>query len=338
MEGREVRSYKLENASGMHCLITNYGARLLQLWAPDRQGKLADVVLGHDDIEGYLQFPDTFFGATVGRVANRTAGARFQLAGKEYRLPANDGKNHLHGGPGGFHNKVWELMSANKNSIVLQVESPDGDEGYPGKLTVQVSYTLHDDNSLHIDYSATSHQDTPVNLTNHAYFNLKGNGMGDIEDHQLEIHASRYLPIGPDFIPTGAITEVEGSPFDFRSPARLSDRLKEIHPQLSAGRGFDHHYICDGEGLRAAAKMTEPNSGRTLEMLTDLPGVQFYSGNFLDGSVSGKGGTRYVFRSGFCFEAQHYPNSLNEPSFPSIVLKAGEEFSAKCIYRFGVVD
>lgn len=338
MEGKVVRSFRLENASGMHCLISNYGARLLQVWAPDRNGHLADVVLGHDSIQGYLEFPDTFFGATVGRVANRTAGARFSMEGKEYRLAANDGDNHLHGGPGGFHHKVWEVKSADKNSIVLKVESPDGDEGYPGKLTVQVSYTLHDDNSLQIVYSAMSDHDTPVNLTNHAYFNLKGSGVDNIDDHVLQINASQYLPIGPDFIPTGEIAEVGESPFDFRAPALLSDRLKEAHPQLSAGRGYDHHYICDGEGMRSVAKMTEPNSGRMLEVLTDLQGVQFYSGNFLDGTAAGKGGMRYGFRSGFCFEAQHYPNSLNEPSFPSIILKAGAEYSAKCIYRFGIVN
>ncbi|MCA1752916.1 MAG: galactose mutarotase, partial [Flavobacteriales bacterium] len=239
--GKEVGAFRLENASGMHCLISNYGARLLQMWVPDRHGRMADIVLGHDNIDDYIRFSDTFFGATVGRVANRTAGARFSINGTEYRLSANDGKNHLHGGPGGFHNKVWEVKSAEKDRIVLALESPDGEEGYPGNLKVQLTYTLSNDNALHIDYEARADHNTPVNLTNHAYFNLKGTGERTVEDHILQISADHYLPTGPDGIPTGEIAPVDNTPFDFRKPAQLAGRLSQNHPQLKVGRGLDHH-------------------------------------------------------------------------------------------------
>lgn len=333
LAGKEVRAYRLENASGMHCLISNYGARLLQMWVADRHGRMADIVLGHDNIDDYVNYPDTFFGATVGRVANRTAGARFNMDGKEYRLPANDGKNHLHGGPGGFHNKVWEVKSAKKNRIVLQLESSDGEEGYPGNLKVQVTYTLTDSNALQIDYEARADQNTPVNLTNHAYFNLKGAGARTVEDHFLQINADHYLPIRTDGIPTGEFASVANTPFDFRNPAQLAGRLSQNHPQLKIGRGLDHHFVCAGDSLRTVAVMEEPESGRTLEVLTDLPGLQFYSGNFLDGSVSGKGGVPCRFRSGFCFETQHCPDSLNNPAFPSIILQAGDTYTARCVYQ-----
>lgn len=336
LDGRDVQAFRLENTSGMHCLISNYGARLLQIWAPDRSGLLADVLLGHDDIDGYLKHPDTFFGVTVGRVANRTAGAAFTLGGKHYSLEANDGLNHLHGGSEGFHTKVWQVIALEKNRVVLQLHSPDGEGGYPGHVQVTVTYTLEDDNTVRIDYTATADLDTPLNLTNHAYFKLKGTGMGSIDDHVLQINAAQYLPIGTDFIPTGQVAQVEGSPFDFRKPAVLSQRLNKNHPQLTNGKGFDHHFIPDGTGFRSMARMWEPESGRVLEVWSDAPGVQFYSGNFLDGSVTGKGGVPCTFRSGFCFEAQHYPNSLNEPAFPSIILKAGTTYASTCCYKFGV--
>jgi aldose 1-epimerase len=331
-----VRSFTLSNADGMRCRITNHGARVLEMWTPDRHGEWADVLLGHDSIEGYLQHPDTFFGATVGRVANRTDGASFTMEGKQYRLSANDGANHLHGGPGGFHNKVWELKSATAQQLVLSLESPHGEEGYPGTLQVQASFTLGDDNTLRIDYTAQADQDTPLNLTNHSYFNLKGNGKGSIGDHILQIHASQYHPIRADFIPEGSLADVADSPFDFRKPTPLSEGLTAKHAQMENGRGFDHNFVTEGAGLRPFAKMWEPLSGRSLEVISDAPGMQFYSGNFLDGTVIGKGGVPCDFRSGFCFETQCFPNSLNQPNFPSIILPAGQVHQSCCLYRFGL--
>ena len=335
-EGGKIRAYRLRNAAGMHCLISNYGARLLQWHVPDRRGRIADVVVGHDTIEAYLENPDTFFGATVGRVANRTSGAKFALKGKLHRLPANNGAHHLHGGPNGFHNKIWKVISADDNSISLGYTSPDGEAGYPGNLSAEVTYNLNDDGALSIDFRAQTDRETPVNLTNHAYFNLKGSGEGSIENHLVKIHADHFLEIDSEGIPSGAIAQVANTPFDFRTPAILADRLVPDHPQLKAGRGFDHHFMCSGNGLRTVAEILEPSSGRTLEVATDLPGIQFYTGNFLDGSVKGKGGVPCMFRSGFCFETQHCPDSLNRPEFPSIVLKPRETYTAKCVYRCGV--
>lgn len=335
-KGHEIQVFSLENAHGMRCVLSNFGARLLQLWAPDNQGKLVDVVLGHDDIEDYIKQPNTFFGATVGRVANRTAGAAFNLKGKQYQLKANDGQNHLHGGPDGFHNQVWDAVHVAPNQITMTLWSADGHEGYPGNLEVNVTYTLTDGNALHIEYGATTDQDTPINLTNHSYFNLRG--AGDISNHVVQIHAEKYLPINAAMIPTGTIETVSGSPFDFRKACKIADKIAEEHPQIILGKGFDHHFIPDGQGLRNMAKVFEPISGRTLEVISDAPGVQFYTGNFLDGHVTGKHGEQYEFRSGFCFETQHFPNSLNTPSFPSILLKAGEVYSSTCIYKFGILE
>lgn len=334
--GKGVHAYRLENAGGMHCLISPYGARILSLHAPDRNGHFADVVLGHDALNDYLTYPDTFFGATVGRVANRTSGAAFTLNGKRYRLAANDGKHHLHGGPQGFHTKVWEILSAEKNRVVLGLESPDGEGGYPGRLRAEVTYTLDDSGALRIDKRARTDRDTPVNLTNHAYFNLRGPGASTVEDHRVQINADHFLPIDSDCIPTGELAPVAGTPFDLRRPAKIAERLAENHPQLGTARGFDHHYVCSGSGLRTVAEIAEPESGRTMEVLTDLPGMQFYTGNFLDGSVPGKDGLPAVFRSGMCFETQHRPDSLNKPEFPSILLKKGEVYASTCLYRFGV--
>lgn len=336
LKGEKIRATRLVNTSGLHCLISNYGARLLQWHAPDRDGHMADVLLGHDTIDEYLKYPDTFFGATVGRVANRTSGAAFSLNGKRYRLSANDGAHHLHGGPGGFHTKVWEVISTDKNSLALAYTSPDGEERYPGNLRAEVTYTLEDNGALRIDFRAETDRDTPVNLTNHAYFNLKGSGSGSIDDHIVKINADHFLAIDSEGIPTGEIASVENGPFDFRSPARIADQLARSHPQLKAGRGFDHHFMCPGQGLRTVAEITEPASGRTLEVATDLPGVQFYTGNFLDGSVSGKGGVPCAYRYALCFETQHAPDSLNRTEFPSIILRQGEVYTSRCVYRFGI--
>lgn len=318
----------------MDCLLSNFGARLLQLWTPDCHGTLADVVLGHDSIEDYIRHPHTFFGATVGRVANRTSGASFDMGKEKYHLTANDGVNHLHGGPNGFHNKIWDVEAITKERIVFTLLSPDGQEGYPGNVAAKVTYFLRDDNALEITYEASTDKDTPINITNHSYFNLKGNG--SIDDHWVQINASHFHPIGLNFIPTGDLENVFEGPFDFRIAVRLGDRLRIQHPQLELGRGFDHNFVPDGKGLRDMAKVWEPRSGRTLEVISDELGVQFYSGNFLDGSIIGKNAIKYETRSGFCFETQHFPNSLNTRSFPTIILKAGDLYKSTCIYKFGV--
>lgn len=320
----------------MHCLISNYGARLLQWHVPDREGRMADVILGHDTIDEYLKYPDTFFGATVGRVANRTSTAAFTLKGRRYRLAANDGTHHLHGGPEGFHTRVWEVLSADSKHIAMAYTSPDGEGGYPGTLRTEVSYTLDDTGALRIDKRAETDSDTPVNLTNHAYFNLRG--AGTAENHRVQINADHFLPIDAECIPTGALAPVGGTPFDLRRPGIIADRLAEDHPQLHTARGFDHHYICTGIGLRSVAEITDPESGRTLEVMTDMPGMQFYTGNFLDGTVPGKGGLPAAFRSGMCFETQHAPDSLNRPEFSSIILRQGEVYTSRCVYRFGLAS
>ncbi|MGQ9633286.1 MAG: aldose epimerase family protein [Bryobacteraceae bacterium] len=339
--GRSLHLFTLANRNGVKVSITNYGGAIVAILAPDRQGRTVDVVLGFDTAEGYLgQHP--YFGVIVGRYANRIARARFKLDGAEYRLAANEGQNHLHGGQRGFAKVYWEAREvAGSEGPALQLSylSKDGEEGYPGNLSVRVVYSLSDAGELRVDYYATTDKATVLNLTNHSYFNLAGEGSGDILNHVLTLYASRFTPIAKDLIPTGELRSVEGTPFDFRKPTPIGARIDADDEQIRFGGGYDHNFVLDSGGGQTpmlAARVVEPNSGRVLEILTTEPGIQFYTGNFLDGSVKGKGGKTYPKRSGFCLETQHFPDSPNQPSFPSTVLRPGQEFRSTTIYRFAV--
>jgi aldose 1-epimerase len=338
-DGTAVDLFTLTNAAGTRIRAISYGGIILSIEVPDRDGRPADIVLGYDSLDGYLEKPE-YFGSIIGRYANRIARGRFVLDGTEYRLATNDGPNHLHGGIRGFDKVVWQaepVESARGAGVVFTRTSPDGEEGYPGTVSVRVTYTLTDRNELHVEYEATTDKPTPINLTQHSYFNLAGEGSGDILGHRLTLHASRYTPVDATLIPTGEIAPVEGTPFDFRTPAAIGQRIDEPHEQLRRGRGYDHNYAIDrqGDGLVQAARVVEPRSGRTLEVSTTEPGIQFYSGNFLDGTVVGKSGHVYGHRTGFCLETQHFPDSPNQPAFPSTILRPGERYRSHTVYAFG---
>lgn len=335
--------YTLTNSSGMKVTITNFGGKVVSLHVPDKNGKLADVVLGYDSIS---QYPDgnPYFGALIGRFGNRIAGGQYTLNGETVELAKNNGPNALHGGPGGFHNVLWKakpFTDANGQGLELSYESRDGEEGYPGHLRVQVIYLLSENNELVIAYDATTSKPTVVNMTHHSFFNLRGEGNGDILGHQFELFAAHYLPVDSTLIPTGEIRSVKGTPFDFLKPHAAGERIAAEDIQLKYGNGYDHCWVVSqsfpGE-MVLVARVTEPESGRVMELLTTEPGLQFYSGNFLSGKDKGKGGKSYEFRSGFCLEAQHYPDSPNKPQFPSTVLKPNEHYNQRTIYRFGVAE
>ncbi len=334
--GSAVDLFTLTNDNGIVVKITNYGGTIVSVLAPDRQGNLADVVLGFDDLAGYLQ-PHPYFGVLVGRFGNRIAGGKFTLKGVEYTLAQNDGQNHLHGGLNGFDKAVWSaepVQSEAEVGLKLTHVSPDGDEGYPGTLRVTVVYSLNNDNELKIDYTATTDQATIVNLTNHAYFNLAG--AGDILGHELMLNATRFTPIDDTLIPTGQLRSVTGTPLDFTQLTVVGARINQDDDQLRFAGGYDHNFVVNGPAgtLRLAARVHEPSSGRVMEVSTTEPGIQFYSGNFLDGTLTGKGGHVYHKRSGFCLETQHFPDSPNQPNFPSTVLEPGEAYRQTTIYKF----
>ncbi|PYV05064.1 MAG: galactose-1-epimerase [Acidobacteria bacterium] len=326
--------YTLTNAHGVEARITNYGGILVSLKAPDRNGKLADVVLGFDGPEGYLKNNTPYFGAVIGRYGNRIAKGRFSLNGREYRLALNNGENHLHGGIKGFDKVVWGAREVKRGpALALNYVSKDGEEGYPGNLSVSVVYTLTDNNELKIEYSATADKATILNLTNHTYFNLAGEG--SILNHEVMINADRFTPVDQGLIPTGELRSVKGTPMDFTQPAAIGARIEQQDEQLLLGKGYDHNFVLNGGGAPAlAARVYEPVSGRVLEVYTTEPGVQFYTGNFLDGSIKGKGGQVYQRRYGFCLETQHFPDSPNKPDFPSTVLKPGEKYATTTIFKF----
>ena len=330
-EGRPIKFLTMENGQGMKAELMNYGATLVALYVPDRQGNLADITLGFDSFESYLG-PNPYFGATIGRYANRISGARFKLEGKEYILAKNEGQNHLHGGLKGFDKVIWEAEKVgNSHSLGLQFKyfSQDGEENYPGNLDCRVTYLLTESNELHISYLATTDQTTQVNLTHHSYFNLAGQGEGHILGHELQIWASRYLPVGEGLIPTGELAEVNETPFDFRQPVKIGQRIN-----LVPG-GYDHNYVLDHQGkLNLAARVFEPTSGRLMELYTTEPGLQFYSGNFLDGSIKGKAGKVYDKYAAFCLEPQHFPDTPNKPHFPSSILRPGETYQSLTIFKF----
>jgi aldose 1-epimerase len=336
-DGRPVYLYRLANEQGATATITNYGGTVVSLLVPDREGTPGDVVLGYDTLEEYLVHP-FYFGCIVGRYANRIAGARFTLDGVEYALAQNDGENSLHGGVRGFHKMLWEAQEAESQdgpALRLRRVSPNGEEGYPGNLSVEVAYTLTQANELRIVYAATSDRPTIINLTNHSYFNLRGAGSGDILDHELMIGAGRFTAAGPGLIPTGELRSVKGTPMDFTEPVAIGARIEEQDEQLLAGLGYDSNWVLDdhGAGLVLAASVYDPESGRVMEVLTTEPALQFYSGNFMT-DVRGKDGQLYRRRHALCLEAQHYPDSPHRPEFPSVVLRPGDTYTQTTIYRF----
>jgi aldose 1-epimerase len=337
-DGSEVDLYTLKNGR-VEVEITNYGGRIVAVRVPDRSGRVEDIVLGYDGLAGYLS-DRAYFGGLIGRYANRIARGRFTLDGVEYKLAQNDGENHLHGGIEGFDKKVWraeEIKGKGEVGLRLSYVSRDGEEGYPGNLTVNVTYRLRADGGLVIDYEATTDKATVINLTNHAYFNLAGAGHGDVLGHEVMIAADRFTPVDRGLIPTGELRSVEGTPFDFRRPMRIGARIEARDEQLEFGRGYDHNFVLNGRSgtLRLAARVVEPRSGRVLEVYTTEPGIQFYTGNFLDG-VRGKGGQVYQRRGAFCLEAQHFPDSPNKPNFPSTVLRPGQRYRQTTVYKFSV--
>jgi aldose 1-epimerase len=339
-DGRSAEVFTLSNANGIEARVTNFGGIILSLTTPDRAGRMADIVLGFDSLAPYLA-GTPYFGAIIGRYGNRIAWGSFAIDGDTFSLAKNNGPNHLHGGVRGFDKVLWDaepFANETGQGLILRYTSPDGEEGYPGTLQATVTYTLTDENELIVDYVATTDKATPVNLTQHSYFNLSGAGSGDILGHELLIAASAYTPVDSTLIPTGEITPVEGTPFDFRTPTAIGARIDADDPQIRNGPGYDHNFVLDrtGEGLQLAARVTDPGSGRTLEIRTMEPGLQFYSGNFLDGTITGKGGHGYGHRSGFCLETQHYPDSPNQPSFPSTILRPGEEYRTRTVFAFGV--
>lgn len=337
-DGRDIQLYTLTNKNGMTVAITNYGGIVQSIKTPDRNGKLDDIVLGFETADGYLK-EHPYFGALIGRYGNRIAKATFTLNGQVYKLAANDGPNHLHGGIRGFDKQLWsarESAEPASQRLELTYVSKDGEEGYPGTLSTTVVYTLTDENELRIDYTATTDKDTVLNLTNHSYFNLAGQGSSDILGHQIMIAADRFTPVDATLIPTGELKPVEGTPFDFRKATAIGARINAQDEQITRGRGYDHNFVLNraGSDLALAARVTEPTSGRVMEVLTTQPGVQFYTGNFLDGTLTGKAGRVYQHRYGFCLETQHFPDSPNQPKFPSTVLKPGEKYQTTTVYRF----
>jgi len=338
--GAPIDLYTLANPAGMRVQITNYGGIVTSLLVPDRKGRPGDVVLGFDRIDGYLK-KHPYFGAICGRYANRIAGGCFTLAGAEYTLARNDGHNHLHGGVLGFDKMVWkaaELAPMGGAALWLAYSSPAGDEGYPGNLDVVVTYTLADGKELRIDYLATTDAETVLNLTHHGYFNLADGGKSEVLGHEVTIEAARFLPVDAALIPTGELRDVRGTPMDFTRATSIGARIDAAHEQLVHGRGYDHTWVVNGAPgqLRLAARVFEPTSGRVMEVLTTEPGVQFYTGNFLDGTLTGKDGAVYRRRHGLCLECQHFPDSPNQPQFPSTVLKPGQRYTQTTVYRFSV--
>jgi aldose 1-epimerase len=339
-DGTRVRLFTLTNAHGIEVQAITYGLILVSISVPDRQGHLGDVVIGHDNLEDYFT-KSRFFGAVVGRYGNRIAGGQVSIDGTAYQLTLNNGPNHLHGGMKGFDKVVWdaEVTSDSRGpSVVFTHTSPDGHEGYPGTLVARVAYTLTDGNELIVEYSATTDRPTIVNMTQHSYFNLAGVGSGDILGHRLTLHADRYTPVDATQIPTGELAPVEGTPLDFRRETTIGERIDSDYPQLKMSGGYDHNFVLsrNGGGLAPAARVVEPATGRTMEVATTEPGMQFYSSNKLDGSMSGKGGHVYGARCGFCLETQHFPDSPNKPHFPSTVLRPGQEYSSTTVFKFGV--
>ncbi len=336
-----IKEYTLKNKNGMVVKITNYGATITSIIVPDRDGNMADVALGYNSVEGYINAIDRpYFGAVVGRYGNRIAKGKFSIDGTEYELATNNGENHLHGGNMGFDKVVWNAEIVD-NGVKFSYLAKDGEEGYPGNLKLSVTYTLTDDNEIVMHYEATTDKATVVNVTNHTYFNLAGEGADTINDHILKINGSKTTPVDAGLIPTGEFADVTGTPFDFREPKEIGKDVDADNQQIKYGPGYDHNWVLDrkGDGMELAATLHEPKSGRVLEVITEEPCIQFYGGNFLDGRLVGKSGKAYKHRSGLCLETQHAPDSINhegEEGWPSVILRPGEKYDTTTIYKFSV--
>jgi len=335
IDQKQVHLYTLKNKNGMEALITNFGGRLVSLYVPDKSNKLIDVIQGFSSVEGYQKSTEPYFGATIGRYGNRIAKGKFVLEGKSYTLYLNNGPNTLHGGKKGFQDVMWDAVQPDSSSIELSYLSKDMEEGFPGNLKVKVIYTLTDDNSLKISYQASTDKTTIVNLTNHAFFNLNGENSGTILNHRVQIKADRYTPIDSTFIPTGSLEDVAGTPFDFRKGYLIGSRINDHNEQLSNGKGYDHNFVLNPHSTRTSvASVIGDKSGIVMEVFTDQPGLQFYSGNFMQAKNTMKGGHKDEYRTAFAMETQHFPDSPNQPSFPSTVLKPGEVYQSTSVYKF----
>ncbi|WP_228084986.1 aldose epimerase family protein [Mucilaginibacter sp. JRF] len=336
VDGKAVSLYTLKNSNGAKVAITNYGGRIVSLCVPDREGKLTDVVLGYDSLKSYQKKGEPYFGALIGRYGNRIAKGKFTLDGKPYQLDINDGVNTLHGGFKGFFARVWDVKKADNKTLELSYVSKDGEGGYPGTLTVDVTYELTDENELKIAYKATTDKATVINLTNHAYFNLNGHNGAEITNHQLYIAADRFTPVDSTLIPTGKLQPVKGTPFDFTSAKVIGHDIDADDQQLKYGKGYDHNFVLNQHDFeKPVATVSSPETGISMEVYTTEPGVQFYSGNFLNGAdQDGKGGIAYKHRSALCLETQHFPDSPNQPTFPTTTLKAGQEYKTYTTYKF----
>ena len=337
IDGHAANLYTLKNASGATAYLTNFGARLVGLLVPDKEGTLHDVVLGFDQASLYHNPEEPFFGTIVGPFGNRIAKGKFTMDGQTYTLPVNNGPNTLHGGFNGVHFRNWEVKNANDKVVTFTYEMPDGQDGFPGAIQMEVSYSLSDNNELTISYQATTDKKTIINLTNHAYFNMNGEGSGSILDHQLKLYANQITPVDSTLIPTGALTSVEGTPFDFTSSKTIGQDIEQKDEQLKFGGGYDHNFVLSGEkvdGLNHAATVIGDKTGIVMDIFTQEPGIQFYSGNFMADKVTLKSGTKDSFRTGFCLEPQHFPDSPNQPSFPSTVLNPGDTYATKSVYKF----
>ncbi len=336
LDGQATDLYILKNRTGMVASFTNYGGRLVGLLVPDRTGKLVDVVVGFGSVREFKTSTEPYFGATIGRYGNRIARGQFMLDGKAYPLSVNNGPNTLHGGKKGFQDVVWQASQPDSQTVVFTYTSPDMEEGFPGTLQVRVTYALNDNGELKMDYEASTDKKTVVNLTNHAFFNLNGEGSGSINNHVLKINADKYTPVDSTLIPLGEIVEVKGTPFDFTTPTAIGARVDTDNQQLKFGTGYDHNYVLNksGGGMTEAAVVTGDKSGITMHVSTTEPGLQFYGGNFMGGKNTFKGGSKDEFRTAFCLETQHYPDSPNQPTFPSTVLNPGETYKTSSVYKF----
>lgn len=338
VDGKQTDLFVLKNTSGMEVCITNYGAKIVSVMVPDKNKKMVDVVLGHPSIDEYLTSQEPYFGAICGRTGNRIAKGKFTLDGNEYTLAINNGPNNLHGGLKGFNAVVWDAKQINNQTIQLTYLSKDGEEGFPGNLTTILTYTLADDNAIEIDYKATTDKPTIINLTNHSYFNLSGAGDSYIGDHLLTINADTYLPTDDTAIPYGKPEKVKGTPMDFSTPHEIGARIEENFQQLIFGKGYDHTYILNKEKdeLSLCSTAVSPKTNIVMETYTTEPGVQLYTGNWMTGEFAAKEGKHYPMRSAFCLETQHFPDSINKPEYPSVILRPGETFESKTIYKFSV--
>jgi aldose 1-epimerase len=339
IDGKQTSLYYLKNKNNVHAAITNYGGRLISLFVPDKNGELVDVIVGFDNLKSFTEGADTFFGATIGRYGNRIANGKFVLDGVEYSLATNNGANHLHGGNTGYSRVLFDAIQVDEQTLELNYLSKDMEEGYPGNLTVKVTYILTDDNELRIEYQANTDKKTVVNLTNHAFFNLNGVGSNTILDHVLEINSDRFTSVDETLIPTGEFAVVDGTPFDFRKPTTVGARIEHDHEQLKFGMGYDHNFVLnieEGKKMNYAGSLLSEKSGIFMEIFTQEPGIQFYSGNFMNGANKIKNNIKDEFRSALCLETQHFPDSPNKPEFPSTELNPGEKYSTATVYKFSV--